>query len=86
MPDRLGESLFYLLLGNVRAVEYGEPAQEEHRAELVSTWSDCLGTRQRQHLEVREVGSRRLTTLLRAKRWARCRFGSAGASRISPVS
>ena len=35
MRHRLGKGLLYLLLGNVRAIKYGKPAQEEHRAERV---------------------------------------------------
>lgn len=35
MPDDLGESLFYSLLGDVLSARPGQAAQEEHRAERV---------------------------------------------------
>ena len=39
MPDDLGECLFYALLGDVIGSRPGQTAQEENRAEGVSTWS-----------------------------------------------
>ena len=39
MPDDLGESLFYALLGDIRGSSQGQTAQEENGAKRVLAWS-----------------------------------------------